>query len=136
MDEVAVVHRTSFDDRLPWLAGLHTEEEDQAFFGGPVFDDCKVWGAYDEQGLVGFIAFCEGSVEQLYVLPRSQGQGVGSRLLAIAQRSSSELSLWTFQRNEPARRFYEKRGFVTIEQTDGTRNEEHEPDVLYRWHRQ
>ena len=26
-----------------------------------------------------------------------------------------------------------RRGFVLIEQTDGSRNEEKEPDALYRW---
>ncbi|WP_298279395.1 hypothetical protein [uncultured Bradyrhizobium sp.] len=43
--------------------------------------------------------------------------------------------LWTFQRNARARRFYEARGFVAVEQTDGSRNEEQEPDVRYLWTR-
>ena len=32
MDAAAVVYRISYDDRLPWLAGRHTPEEDKAFF--------------------------------------------------------------------------------------------------------
>jgi hypothetical protein len=32
-----------------------------------------------------------------------------------------------------ARRFYEARGFVASEFTDGLRNEESQPDVLYTW---
>jgi hypothetical protein len=43
--------------------------------------------------------------------------------------------LWTFQRNAPARRFYEKEGFVAVRETDGSGNEEREPDVLYLWKR-
>jgi hypothetical protein len=43
--------------------------------------------------------------------------------------------LWTFQRNAQARRFYEARGFVLIQETDGARNEEKEPDALYLWTR-
>ena len=43
------------------------------------------------------------------------------------------LSLWTFQRNAAARRFYERQGFTLVEATDGSRNMEKEPDVLYRW---
>jgi hypothetical protein len=35
--------------------------------------------------------------------------------------------------NAPARRFYQSRGFVLVEQTDGSRNEEQEPDARYRW---
>lgn len=55
--------------------------------------------------------------------------------MRIAQRRFPRLYLWTFQRNAPARRFYEKRGFVLIEETDGARNEEKEPDALYLWSR-
>ena len=32
-----------------------------------------------------------------------------------------------------ARLIYEKHGFVVAKETDGSRNEEKEPDVLYRW---
>jgi putative acetyltransferase len=38
-----------------------------------------------------------------------------------------------FQANERARRFYEKRGCVPVEFTDGSGNEEKTPDVRYRW---
>lgn len=31
--------------------------------------------------------------------------------------------------------FSEKRGFVAVKETDGSENEEREPDVLYRWQR-
>lgn len=45
------------------------------------------------------------------------------------------LNLWTFQRNRRARRFYELNGFAAVRETDGSSNEEKEPDVLYRWQR-
>jgi hypothetical protein len=32
-----------------------------------------------------------------------------------------------------ARRCYEARGFVLVRETDGTANEEREPDALYLW---
>jgi len=35
--------------------------------------------------------------------------------------------------NEPARRFYERHGFVAEELTEGAANEERAPDVRYRW---
>ena len=43
------------------------------------------------------------------------------------------LTLWTFQRNAQARRFYEAHGFVASEFTDCSHNEEREPDMLYAW---
>ena len=87
--------------------------------------------------MIGIIAFREDWVDQLYVLPASQRRGVGTGLLQIAQRRFPRLHLWTFQRNTPARRFYERRGFVMVEETDGARNEEEEkePDALYLWTR-
>ena len=83
--------------------------------------------------LVGVIAFREDWIDQFYILPDAQGQGVGTSLLNLAKRQARSLSLWTFQRNTVARRFYERRGFVMIEETDGSGNEEREPDILYRW---
>ncbi|MFC3123441.1 hypothetical protein ACFOD4_00070 [Pseudoroseomonas globiformis] len=48
-------------------------------------------------------------------------------MVTATKDGMSELCLWTFQRNAPARRFYERRGFVSICQTDGRDNEEHKP---------
>ncbi|GHD97675.1 hypothetical protein GCM10010339_00960 [Streptomyces alanosinicus] len=49
------------------------------------------------------------------------------------ERSPGGLSLWTFQVNKPAHRFYERHGFTAVESTDGSGNEEREPDVRYVW---
>jgi len=135
MDAAARVHRTAFDQALPALAGLHTPKEDQWFFRERVFKACEVWGAFDGAGMIGMIAFRQHRIDQLYVLPEAQGRGTGSALLQVAQRAFDRLQLWTFQRNAPARRFYEARGFALMQQTDGARNEEKEPDALYLWTR-
>src|SRR5581483_11142741 len=135
MDEAARVLRTSFDHALPTLRGLHTPEEDRAFFRGHLFATCEMWGAFAGGAMAGLIAFREGWIDQLYVLPGAQGQGLGTSLLKIAQDAFDALELWTFQRNANARRFYEARGFALVRQTDGSDNEEREPDALYRWRR-
>ena len=135
MGEAAQVHRIAFDRAMPWLVGLHTPDEDSWFYRERVFTTCRVWGRFDDGVLSGIIAFREGWVEQLYVLPAAQGRGVGTELLDVVKRASDRLELWTFQRNAPARRFYETRGFALVEQTDGARNEEREPDARYLWTR-
>ena len=135
MDAAAKVHRISFDQRLPWLKGLHTPAEDRAFYRARVFSSCEVWGAELEGRLLGIIAFRADWVDQLYVLPDAQRHGIGSDLLGIAQSAFPALHLWTFQRNAAARRFYEAQGFIALRETDGSGNEEREPDVLYRWNR-
>ncbi|MCF8469656.1 MAG: hypothetical protein K9G30_02600 [Parvibaculum sp.] len=43
-------------------------------------------------------------------------------------------SLWTFQANLGARRFYERHGLNEARRTGGTENEEKLPDILYEWH--
>ena len=127
--------RRSFDECLPALAGLHTPAEDAAYVRDRLFPTTEMWGAFGPH-LVGFIAFSEGWVEQLYILPDWQGQGIGRALLEIPKASHPELRLWTFQQNAGARRFYEANGFTAIELTDGHANENKAPDVLYRWTRE
>ncbi len=137
MDRAAAVHRASFDSALPTLTGLHTPKEDRWFFRERMFTACELWGYFDDQDLVGIIAFREGWIDQLYVLPSSQGRGIGTALLEIAKKSARSripsFSLWTFQRNTNARRFYERQGFTLVRETDGSANAEKEPDVLYVW---
>ncbi|WP_315730954.1 MULTISPECIES: GNAT family N-acetyltransferase [unclassified Bradyrhizobium] len=135
MDAAARVHRAAFDAALPWLAGLHTPDEDRWFYRERIFPTCEAWGTFAGDELTGIIAFREGWIEQLYVLPQAQGQGSGTGLLDIAKHAFDRLLLWTFQRNSVARRFYERRGFQLSQETDGARNEEREPDALYRWTR-
>lgn len=135
MGAAALVHRAAFDDALSSLAGLHTPAEDRWFFRERVFNAGELWGAFDRTELLGVIAFRAGWIDHLYVLPKAQGRGVGTKLLQIAQGSFSDLQLWTFQCNLRARRFYQSRGFVLVDETDGARNEEREADALYRWTR-
>lgn len=136
MAAAAIVRRKSFDARLPWLAGLHTPDEDRGYWAGHLFKACEIWGAEHDGNLLGVIAFQKDWIDQLYILPEAQGQGIGSMLLDIAKAVHPELRLWTFQHNAEARRFYEARGFAAIEKTNGSGNEEKEPDVLYRWVRE
>jgi GNAT superfamily N-acetyltransferase len=69
------------------------------------------------------------------VLPEAHGRGIGGALLQVAKSVFGSLQLWTFQRNDKARRFYQARGFQLIRETDGAENEEKEPAALYRWTR-
>jgi hypothetical protein len=52
MNQVAVVHRIAFDERLPWLVGLHTPEQDMTFFPDRVFAACEVWGTFADERIV------------------------------------------------------------------------------------
>jgi len=110
----AAVHRLSFEHAFPDLVGLHTPEEHLWFFRERLFASCELWGYFENEKPVGIIAFREGWIDQLYVLPPSHCRGFGTALLQIAQSRYRRLSLWTFQRNRNARRFYERRGFKLV----------------------
>jgi len=128
------IHRTSRAAAMPWLATPHDAQETAAWMAGVVLVEDTV--LVDEEGgqVTGFAALHDDWLEHLYVDPDRQGRGVGSRLLAAAQESRPDgLRLFVFTRNAAARRFYERAGFVLVEQGDGSGNEEREPDCLYRW---
>jgi putative acetyltransferase len=136
MAAIARLHRHTVRTSLPFLPELHTPDEDFRFFSQTLFAKAQFWLAENEAGEpIGYIAFRPDFIEHLFVRPDVQGQGVGVELLRKATEGSRELSLWTFQANSRARRFYERHGFVVVIETDGADNEEKQPDVLYRWTR-
>ncbi len=119
---------------LPYLPELHTDAETHEWIASRLLTTHEVAVAEIDGRIAGFAALEAGMLGHLYVHPEHQGTGVGSELLAWAKtRRPDGLELWTFQRNEAARRFYERRGFREVELTDGSRNEEREPDVRYAW---
>jgi GNAT superfamily N-acetyltransferase len=131
---IAGVHIVARREAMPWLPVLHTDAETRDWVTTIVLPNQEVWVAEIDGQVAGYAARDAAELNALYVLPGYQGRGVGSALLDRAKdRSPGELWLWTFQRNAPARRFYERHGFAAIALTNGAGNEEREPDVRYRW---
>jgi ribosomal protein S18 acetylase RimI-like enzyme len=72
-------------------------------------------------------------IDQLYVDPENQRQGVGTSLIASAKAlSPSGLRLFTFETNARGRAFYEKHGFRAAG-FGISPPPESEPHVEYRW---
>lgn len=130
---IARLHRAVREQCLPYLPHLHTPADDLRYFSEHVFREGEVWVATENETPIGYCAFRPGWLDHLYVLPGHHGRGAGTALLERAQEASVELQLWTFQKNDQARRFYERAGFVLMELTDGLDNEEREPDARYCW---
>ncbi len=133
-DEIARIHTAARRVALPYLPVLRSDDETRDWIDQVVLPNQVVWVAAREGRVIGFAALDGTILEQLYVMPGEQGRGAGSALLEkVRELSPQELSLWTFQRNAPARAFYERRGFVAVEFTDGSGNEGREPDIRYEW---
>ncbi|MEO5703735.1 MAG: GNAT family N-acetyltransferase [Candidatus Limnocylindrales bacterium] len=127
----------------------HTDDEVRGWWRDRVVPTMETWIAVDDAAdpadaralgalgalgqVVALMVVAPGHLEQLYVAPDRLGGGIGRRLLELAkERSPAGLSLWTFQVNHRARRFYERNGFAAVEFTDDD-NEERQPDVRYEW---
>jgi len=84
--------------------------------------------------VIGFFALSECFLYHLYVYPELHGLGAGSLLFdRVKALAPDGFRLWVFQRNTQAREFYEHRGMRVVELTDGSGNQEREPDALYEW---
>jgi ribosomal protein S18 acetylase RimI-like enzyme len=131
---IATAHIDARREATPWLPVVHTFEETADFFRDFVIPNQLVFVAELEEGVVGFIAIYGEWVEHLYIAPAQQKIGLGDTLLKMAKELRPDgLKLWTFEGNLRARKFYERRGFVAVEFTNGSRNEERTPDVRYQW---
>nr|WP_239135353.1 GNAT family N-acetyltransferase [Streptomyces sp. SID12488] len=121
---------------LPTVAWPRSDDEVRDYFRNVVVPYRETWVAEASSagGVVGVMVLAGDEVSQLYLLPDWRGHGIGDLCIAFAKESSpGRLTLWTFQVNKPAHRFYERHGFVAVEYTDGSGNEEREPDVRYVW---
>ena len=119
---------------MPYLPELHSLNEAVTYFAS-VIGRQSVLVAEHRGSVIGYCAFRSGWLDHLYVHPARQSNGIGSQLLKRAMAAGDRLALWVFQQNVAAVRFYERHGFRCIETTDGTTNEERQPDALYEWRR-
>jgi GNAT superfamily N-acetyltransferase len=116
-------------------APVHSDEEVRSWFAAHVVPALELWVAESEElELLGLLVLDRDWIDQLYVDPEWTGRGVGGRLVEVAKRERPHsLRLWTFASNGRAQRFYERHGFVEVNRTNGSENEEHAPDVQYAW---
>jgi GNAT superfamily N-acetyltransferase len=134
-EQMAEVWLRSFSAALPTVQRAHTDDEVRQWMRDVVVPESDAFVAVDAAGtVVGLLVLADGGIEQLYLHPSWRGRGLGDRFIELAKsRSPQGLELWTFQVNEPAMRFYTRHGFHEIDRTDGSANEEREPDVRYAW---
>ncbi|WP_432664323.1 GNAT family N-acetyltransferase [Wukongibacter baidiensis] len=113
---------------------MHSFEDHVYFLNHILNKDNKIYIAIDvyNNKVAGILAFNENEINQLYINNDYQGKGLGKRFLEIAKNNSKgRLTLYTFEVNEKAQRFYENNGFKIIGR--GNDNEENLNDIKYEW---
>lgn len=140
--EVAAVFAAARAAML-YLSDLHTAAETRAFIAHVVATE-EVWvaDAPTSRGAAAIAAFAvirdtedgETWLDHLYVHPALQNHALGRALLErVKTQRPQGFSLWTFQANAGARRFYERHGLMLAKLGDGRDNEEGLADALYLW---
>lgn len=125
--------RKSFEEAVG-VTDPHTIEDQTNYFLTTVLPDNAVRIVLRGADVVAFVAASTESIAQLYVHVDYQGIGIGSKLLQWAKdRSDGRLSLYTFDRNERAKRFYENRGFKIVAR--GFEETWQLADIRYEWTR-
>ncbi len=133
-DDAATISRVfvSARDGMAYLPRI--PDRDRPLLGGRFLRRAEIWVAEEGRRVVGFMGVADAELTHLYVEPQAQNRGVGTRLVDHAKGlRPGGLHLWVFQKNERARRFYERHGFRLVRLTDGAANMEREPDALYEW---
>jgi GNAT superfamily N-acetyltransferase len=122
------------DIRRDTVPLIHPREEVIAWLRSQRFTrrSSFVW---EHEGVVlGWLDMLGEELDQLYIKRGHTGLGLGKQLLDWAKaRSPGRLRAFTFQVNHGARRFYAREGFIEVRLSDGTGNEEGQPDVELRW---
>ncbi len=123
-------------DTTEWMPRVHPEEDVAEYYQDIVFAKYEIFVADDDGAIAGMVALSpDNIVNALYVHRDHRSKGIGKALLDHAKREATgPIELWTFVENRGAQAFYLREGFSEIRRTDGD-NEEHLPDILYRWQR-
>lgn len=115
--------------RMQELMSENLEQVFVAFRDAPYLDylmSCKIFLAFEDEKLVGFIGFKPGKIEFIYVDPDKQGRGIATMLMEKALNELKRpIKLEVFTNNKQAKSLYKKFGFKTIKTVTGKWSDEY-----------
>lgn len=122
-------------DETPWMRESATRSAMEAFWRRGLETEFA-WVAACRREIRGFClrnVGDENNIGALYVARAARGRGVGKGLLDRAKAGCDHITVWAFERNVEARRFYAREGLIELsrERDDFTGL----IDVEHRWER-
>lgn len=117
----------------PWLGPVNDFEEMVDWWTGCLAHVETSWVCEEKANVVGFCVRQDDNITGLYVSRGARSRGVGKRLLDRAKVDRDWITVWAYERNPRARKFYRREGCAEIsrEIEEGTAL----IDVEHRWTR-
>lgn len=119
-------------EQSPWLDELDPRS-DLIPFWTELFGHELVWIAEINGQIAGFCTRGDDNIGALYVSDNHRSKGLGKHLLDLAKEDRDWITVWAYEANKAARRFYRREGLVEISRE----MEEHSNlvNVEHQWHR-
>ncbi len=117
----------------PWMTSLNSLEEMSAWWKGAI-ENLPSWSAEEDGLVVGFCVREDDNITGLYVASSARGRGVGKQLLDLAKQDRDWITVWAYEKNTNARRFYRREGLVEVSRETETYDDGVSlVDVEHRW---
>ena len=119
----------------PWMPKLDDRQPMEEYWCH-VFETDMAWVAQQNNQIVGFCVRNRGdenNIGALYVASKARNRGIGKRLLDLAKGNCNHITVWAYEDNLQARKFYHREGLIEVSREFD--NEINLVDIEHRWTR-
>ena len=95
------------------------------------FETNLVWVAEIKDHIVGFCTRDDDNIGALYVAKKARSACIGKQLLDLAKADRDWITVWTYEENKHALRFYAREGLIEI--CREIENETNLMNIEHRW---
>ena len=114
--QAAVIHSISWKEShrsfcAPAFVEMHTPERQQGYIQNKMKNGSSFYILIEDEP-IGIVSVKESLIEDLYIVPKKQKMGYGTKLLQFAvEQCTGKPALWILENNTNAKRLYLKMGF-------------------------
>ena len=117
----------------PWLGPLNDFERVVEWWTGCLLHVDTSWVCEDSGKVVGFCVRQDDNITRLYVSRDARARRIGKHLLDMAKVDREWITVWAYEQNPRARKFYRREGCVEISRETEARTGL--VDIEHRWTR-